>query len=929
MSPRAVPSVIIEELECNEENEITQLKPGEYPIVVAKPRSKLPVVDLSHLTQNQDEGLGLELSLVTYMTPEYRRDKRLKASEGSYSCSKKLSFNLGEEDTTAPVPNTAVADKDITTLGANKTVDAPDCQSYDFEDFDPFFGFSDEDARGATYEAARTEGEGEQHEAARTEGEGEQHEAARTEGEGEQHEVARDEGESEQQEGEGEPNVSDGENTEDDNDYLEDEENYVSDVEVDMTDFYLNVDVDVEAVDGVDGGKNDGVDVEDLEDVEVIDNDEWDSAGENSDDERRKAVLKQLSNEKRCSHGQVHPVYLHVGQKFKSKKEIKARVDKLAIATRRNLSFKKNDLIRLRAMCKGKLPDGVGGPIIGGKPTCTWSMQASRSKENGYWFVKTLNDKHICFQTRKIRACTAKFIAMEIVDQVELNPTVPLRSLQDQLQNKYDLGVSIHKVQRAKAAALNHVIGDYTKQYEVLRDYLMELQATNDGTTVKLEVVSEANLSLQTRQFKRVYVCFGALKKGFKAGLRDLIGLDGAFMKGPFPGQVLTAVGVDSNNGIYPVAYAIVEAETASSWKWFLQCLGDDLGLYANSNFTFISDRQKGIIPALAQLYPCAEHRFCLRHIYDNMKKTWKTREYKDFLWKCATATTVPEFDTCMTEFSQFDRQAFEWLKKIPAQHWARSHFSGRAVSDMLLNNLCEVFNSKLIHGRDKPIISCLEFIRQYLMKRICNVLKVMAKSPGPLTPTASKLLEINRSNAVQYRARWNGTSKYEVYGPWHDQHVVNMKEMTCTCRRWDLNGIPCKHAIATINEMGDSGEKVGELYTYVNKVYWMDTWKNAYSYKIDPIKGRSMWPKSPCPFKLTPPPHHTQPGRPKTKRKRSADERNSSQSKKINETQTQGGSQTQRLTKKFVSVTCGKCHNRGHNSRTCKGQQWNEGGTQ
>ncbi|KAI3520085.1 hypothetical protein L1887_09307 [Cichorium endivia] len=793
MSPRAVPSVIIEELECNEENEITQLKPGEYPIVVAKPRSKLPVVDLSHLTQNQDEGLGLELSLVTYMTPEYRRDKRLKASEGSYSCSKKLSFNLGEEDTTAPVPNTAVADKDITTLGANKTVDAPDFQSYDFEDFNPFFGFSDEDARGATYEAARTEGEGEQHEAARTEGEGEQHEAARTEGEGEQHEVARDEGESEQQEGEGEPNVSD--------------------------------DVDVEAVDGVDGGKNDGVDVEDLEDVEVIDNDEWDSAGENSDDERRKAVLKQLSNEKRCSHG-----------------------------------------------------------------------QASRSKEN---------------------------------DQVELNPTVPLRSLQDQLQNKYDLGVSIHKVQRAKAAALNHVIGDYTKQYEVLRDYLMELQATNDGTIVKLEVVSEANLSLQTRQFKRVYVCFGALKKGFKAGLRDLIGLDGAFMKGPFPGQVLTAVGVDSNNGIYPVAYAIVEAETASSWKWFLQCLGDDLGLYANSNFTFISDRQKGIIPALAQLYPCAEHRFCLRHIYDNMKKTWKTREYKDFLWKCATATTVPEFDTCMTEFSQFDRQAFEWLKKIPAQHWARSHFSGRAVSDMLLNNLCEVFNSKLIHGRDKPIISCLEFIRQYLMKRICNVLKVMAKSPGPLTPTASKLLEINRSNAVQYRARWNGTSKYEVYGPWHDQHVVNMKEMTCTCRRWDLNGIPCKHAIATINEMGDSGEKVGELYTYVNKVYWMDTWKNAYSYKIDPIKGRSMWPKSPCPFKLTPPPHHTQPGRPKTKRKRSADERNSSQSKKINETQTQGGSQTQRLTKKFVSVTCGKCHNRGHNSRTCKGQQWNEGGTQ
>ncbi|CAI9302713.1 unnamed protein product [Lactuca saligna] len=43
-----------------------------------------------------------------------------------------------------------------------------------------------------------------------------------------------------------------------------------------------------------------------------------------------------------------------------------------------------------------------------------------------------------------------------------------------------------------------------------------------------------------------------------------------------------------------------------------------------------------------------------------------------------------------------------------------------RAVSNMLLNNICEVFNSKLIEGRDKPLITCLEYIREYMMKRIC-----------------------------------------------------------------------------------------------------------------------------------------------------------------------------------------------------------------
>ncbi|KAL4564105.1 hypothetical protein LXL04_028157 [Taraxacum kok-saghyz] len=493
--------------------------------------------------------------------------------------------------------------------------------------------------------------------------------------------------------------------SEEDSDYLVDEESYVSDIEVDMSDFHISVDVDIEYFERenvADG--NDKV----VEDVEVLDNDEWDSLGEDSEDDRRKAYLKELGKEKICSHGEAHAVTFHVGQKFKSKKEIKDKVNKLAIETRRNLCFKKNDKIRLRVVCRGNVPDasgsGVGGAIKSNKVTCPWSMQASRSKDSKYWFVKTLTDKHNCIQTRKIRACTAKFISSKILDQVESNPTVPLRAIQDQIMKKFQVGVSLHKVQRAKAAATTLVVGDNTKQYEVLRDYLMEVQATNLSTNVKIEVVSEPNYASQTRMFKRVYICLGELKKGFKASRREIVGLDGAFMKGPFPGQMLTAVGLDSNNEIYPVAYAIVEAENKNSWKWFFECLGDDLELYSNSNFTFISDKQKGILPAIAELYPSAEHRFCLRHIHENIRKPYHTNEYKDHLWNSALPNTIPEFEKCMNDLS-------------------------RAISDLLLNNMCEVFNSKVIQARDKPIISCLEFIKQYLMKRICNVIKVMGKA--------------------------------------------------------------------------------------------------------------------------------------------------------------------------------------------------------
>ena len=132
------------------------------------------------------------------------------------------------------------------------------------------------------------------------------------------------------------------------------------------------------------------------------------------------------------------------------------------------------------------------------------------------------------------------------------------------------------------------------------------------------------------------------------------------------------------------------------------------------------------------------------------MKQKWKGEEYKKLVWKCASATTVQYFDRAMDKLKKLDEEAYDYLRKIPAQHWSRSHFSGnvilysvalfafnnylikclflvpmvllnvgRAHCDVLLNNLCEVFNRQLLDGRDAPILTALEFVREYLMKRI------------------------------------------------------------------------------------------------------------------------------------------------------------------------------------------------------------------
>nr|GEU93878.1 transposase, mutator type [Tanacetum cinerariifolium] len=113
-----------------------------------------------------------------------------------------------------------------------------------------------------------------------------------------------------------------------------------------------------------------------------------------------------------------------------------------------------------------------------------------------------------------------------IIKSLATNLDIPVRAVQNQMLKQFDMGVSKMK-----------------------------------GTIVRIDIQQERNPKSMTRTFRRVYVCLGALKQGFRACGRESLRLDGCFMSGPCPGQILTEVRVDANNGIYPVAYAIVEAE--------------------------------------------------------------------------------------------------------------------------------------------------------------------------------------------------------------------------------------------------------------------------------------------------------------------------------------------------------------------------------
>ncbi|KAL0005837.1 hypothetical protein SO802_013398 [Lithocarpus litseifolius] len=100
--------------------------------------------------------------------------------------------------------------------------------------------------------------------------------------------------------------------------------------------------------------------------------------------------------------------------------------------------------------------------------------------------------------------------------------------------------------------------------YNRIWDYCETLKATNVGTTT-LMLVDRSTLDVADT-FQRLYICLQATKEGFKAGCRPLIGLDGCFLKGNQKGQILSAVGRDANDNMYPIAMAIVETESKDNY---------------------------------------------------------------------------------------------------------------------------------------------------------------------------------------------------------------------------------------------------------------------------------------------------------------------------------------------------------------------------
>ncbi|KAG8376104.1 hypothetical protein BUALT_Bualt09G0028700 [Buddleja alternifolia] len=161
-----------------------------------------------------------------------------------------------------------------------------------------------------------------------------------------------------------------------------------------------------------------------------------------------------------------------------------------------------------------------------------------------------------------------------------------------------------------------------------------------------------------------------------------------------------------------------------------------------------------------------AENRFCVRHLHENFKKAgFRGLAFKLALWNAAKATTLPEYELRMKEMALLDESAVEWFNDKPPLQWSMSYFQTFPKCDMLLNNLCESFNSSILEAREKPILTMLEWIREYLMTRLTENRDKAKKRwcEKQICPRIRKIIEKNMEKSVDCIPLKSDDWNYEI----------------------------------------------------------------------------------------------------------------------------------------------------------------------
>ena len=175
----------------------------------------------------------------------------------------------------------------------------------------------------------------------------------------------------------------------------------------------------------------------------------------------------------------------------------------------------------------------------------------------------------------------------------------------------------------------------------------------------------------------------------------------------------------------------------------------------------------QGLIEAVKQELPLAEHRWCAMHIYMSWQKRWRGIDFRQQFWRCAKSPYEQLFHDQLEKLNATGTGSVEHLLTYPPHTWCRSYFSFHSKCDYLDNDMCESFNGHLVKARQKHIIGMLDWVRVDAMKRIHEKRDAAHKWYYNFSPSACGKLNKNIKRASMCTIECLCTK---------DRHILNLQ---------------------------------------------------------------------------------------------------------------------------------------------------------
>lgn len=435
--------------------------------------------------------------------------------------------------------------------------------------------------------------------------------------------------------------------------------------------------------------------------------------------------------------------------------------------------------------------------------------------------------------------------------------------------------------------------GTLEEGYKLLPAYCELLRRANPGSIASVYATGPDNC------FQRLFVSYRAAIYGFLNACRPLLELDRVHLKGKYLGTLLCAAAVDADDGLFPLAIAIVDAETDENWMWFMSELRKLLGVNTDNmpRLTILSERTRGMAEAVEAHFPNAFHGFCLRFISENFRDTFKNAKLVNIFWNAVYALTSAEFESRISEMVEISSEVLPWLHHFNPQLWAVAYFEGVRYGHFVVGVAKLLYNWAL-ECHELPVVQMMEHIRDQMSSWFSDRRNTGMRLTSILLPSAEKKISEATADARCYKVLRANEVEFEIVST-ERTNIVDIRSRVCSCRRWQLYGLPCAHAAAALISCGQNTQLFAE------RCFTVHSYRETYSQMIYPVPDRSQWKElvegaecgvvAEVDMTIRPPKTRRPPGRPKKKVLR-----------------------VESLKRPKRVVQCGHCHMLGHSRKKC-----------